>query len=317
MQMLLAVVAVAAGTLSCAAVLLFIRPINGAILLLLSLIGGLGVGGAYCFIGDPAAALAARHLPKANDLSGQLRYLLAFQPTNADRWLELARAERRAGRGSEQMDAYGKAVSLRPGDAALLVEAAEARASVDEGRYFDDVSLGWLQQAQAIKPGTPRAGWLLGIALMQRERRADAVEVWRTLLPQLPEKEAGIVARQIALAGETTDGTAKTISIPVELGLSPALRQALPPESVVFILVRAPGGKGMPLAVKRFTLGSLPPNFRLDADDSPMPTGSFGLLKEVEIVAKISTSGDASRIDHTSETVHASLPTQGVSLNFP
>ena len=67
------------------------------------------------------------------------------------------------------------------------------------------------------------------------------------------------------------------------------------PSDTVFVVARAPGGAGPPLAVKRFSASELPARFRLDDHDAMMPGRSLAAAAEVELVARLSASGNALR----------------------
>jgi cytochrome c-type biogenesis protein CcmH len=61
----------------------------------------------------------------------------------------------------------------------------------------------------------------------------------------------------------------------------------------VFVIARAPGGSPMPIAVERHAASELPFTATLDDADGPMPTARLSGADEVELVARISRSGDA------------------------
>ncbi|MDQ3495141.1 MAG: cytochrome C biogenesis protein, partial [Pseudomonadota bacterium] len=72
---------------------------------------------------------------------------------------------------------------------------------------------------------------------------------------------------------------------------------------------RIPGG-AMPVAVQRHRLGNLPLDVILDDADGPMPTQKLSALKQVELIARISLRGDATRQDGDLESppVRVTLP---------
>ena len=66
----------------------------------------------------------------------------------------------------------------------------------------------------------------------------------------------------------------------------------------------------MPVAVEKHALSELPLTVTLDDDDSPMPTKTLSSLGQVELVARISASGNAMRQpgDIESAPVRVDLP---------
>ena len=149
----------------------------------------LGVAGAclYLLVGDPRAA-QVKPTPSVATLRDGVQALqdaLKRDPQRADGWALLGRSQAELGNVSAAADAFARAAALAPDDPGVLVEAAQARAQADAGKQFDDTAMAWLQQARAQAPDAERASWLLGIALRQRGKNAEAADVWSGLLPRL------------------------------------------------------------------------------------------------------------------------------------
>jgi cytochrome c-type biogenesis protein CcmH len=66
----------------------------------------------------------------------------------------------------------------------------------------------------------------------------------------------------------------------------------------------------MPVAVEKRRVSELPLTVSLDDGDSPMPTAKLSSLREVEVVARLSESGNAMRQegDIESAPVRIALP---------
>ena len=62
----------------------------------------------------------------------------------------------------------------------------------------------------------------------------------------------------------------------------------------MFVFARAPDG-GPPLAVKRFKASELPAQFRLDDRDAMVPGRTLSSAPQVQLVARLSASGNAIR----------------------
>ncbi|HAU79808.1 MAG TPA: cytochrome c-type biogenesis protein cycH [Stenotrophomonas sp.] len=89
--------------------------------------------------------------------------------------------------------------------------------------------------------------------------------------------------------------------------------------ATVFVIARAPDGPPMPVAVQKHPASRLPLLVTLGDGDSPMPTSTLSQLQEVEVVARLSRSGQANRQPDDVETapVRVRLPHAGpVSLVF-
>jgi cytochrome c-type biogenesis protein CcmH len=68
----------------------------------------------------------------------------------------------------------------------------------------------------------------------------------------------------------------------------------------------------MPVAVERHTLQDLPLDITLDDGDSPMPTQKLSAMRDIEVLARISASGDAipQAGDLESAPMHVTLPSK-------
>jgi cytochrome c-type biogenesis protein CcmH len=285
----------------------------------------IGVAGAalYLLVGTPKAADTVANDGPASLQQGvqALEQALAREPQRADGWALLGRSELALGNIDKANQAFARAVALAPDEVPLLVEAAQARAQGDATRRFDDTALQWLRHAQQLDPASERAGWLIGIAQRQRGQNADAAATWEALLPRLDPAAASALREQIAIAREKA-GTGpapapavSSIGLDIEVTLDPAVAagKALPAGSQVFVIARMPGGPPMPVAVEKHPAADLPLTLRLDDADSPMPTAQLSSLQEVEVFARLSASGTASRQegDVDSAPVRVTLPHAG------
>nr|WP_243402769.1 tetratricopeptide repeat protein [Stenotrophomonas sp. SPM] len=291
----------------------------------------LGVVGAclYLLVGDPRAAQVqpAPSVATLRDGVKALQQALQRDPQRVDGWALLGRSQAELGDATLAADAFARAVALAPDDAGVLVEAAQARAQADAGKQFDDTAMDWLQQARRLAPDAERASWLLGIALRQRGRNAEAADVWSSLLPRLEPGAAQALQAQVAIAreaaGQAVDAPAAEAPalLQVRVLLPASLKQAdWPASTQVFVLARAVGGPPMPVAARRLPLDGFPATVGLGDGDSPMPTAPLSAHAEVEVLARISRSGSANRSegDLQSEVVRVTLPHDGVvELRFP
>ncbi|MEG0194165.1 MAG: cytochrome C biogenesis protein [Stenotrophomonas sp.] len=290
----------------------------------------LGVAGAclYLLVGTPRAAQvqAAPSVATLRDGVEALQQALQRDPQRADGWALLGRSQAELGNAAAAAEAFSRAAALAPDEPGVLVEAAQARAQADPGKQFDDTALAWLQRARTLSPDAERASWLLGIALRQRGRNAEAADLWSTLLPRLEPGAAQALQAQIAIAREAagqpsdTSATAPAL-LQVRVQLPASLKTGNWPASTqVFVLARAVGGPPMPVAARKLPLAGFPATVGLGDGDSPMPTAPLSAHREVEVLARISRSGSANRSEDDLQTVpvKVSLPHDGVvELRFP
>ena len=216
-------------------------------------------------------------------------------------------------------------MKLLPDDPDLLVEAAQSRLYASSQRKLDAQAIAWVRHALSVRPGHQRATWLLGVSQLQEGQSAEAAKTWEPLLAQVDAATAATLRQQIdaarADAGLPPLPAATAASVPqaaganaltVKVALDPdfAARVRLRGDATVFVIARMPGGAPMPVAVEKHTLQELPLTVTLDDGDSLMPTQKLSALKEVELVARLSASGDATRQegDLESKPVRVALP---------
>jgi len=292
----------------------------------------LGVAGAclYLLVGNPRAAQVqpAPSVATLRDGVEALQQALQRDPQRADGWALLGRSQAELGNAAAAADAFNRAAALAPDEPGVLVEAAQARAQADPGKQFDDTALAWLQRARTLSPEAERASWLLGIALRQRGRNAEAADLWSTLLPRLEPGAAQALQAQIAIAreasGQLPDAPAAASAsalLQVRVHLPASLKASdWPASTQVFVLARAVGGPPMPVAARKLPLAGFPATVGLGDGDSPMPTAPLSAHREVEVLARISRSGSANRSDDDLQPapVKVSLPHDGVvERGFP
>lgn len=289
----------------------------------------------YVLVGTPAALdPAQREMPATmEEAIVRLEAELQRDPNQVEGLRLLGRAYLQQQQPAKARDTYARAVRLAPDDADLLAEAAEARALADPQRRFDPQAIELLQSALKVQPMHQRARWFLGIAHRQRGEHAEAARTWEPLLPIVDPATAAALRPQLdaaradaglpplpaapeAAAPETASTNG---SLQVRIKLDPQLAQRYPDASV-FVMARVPGGPPMPVAAEKHPLSALPPSLTLDDADSPMPTQKLSSLPEVEVLARISQSGDATRQDGDvdSKPVRVKLPaSEPIELQLP
>lgn len=267
---------------------------------------------------DPATRQAPRTLEEA---VVQLQAALARDPAQADGWALLGQAYQRLGDASNARDAFAKAAKLAPDNADFLTEAAQSRALADPSRTFDAQAVALLEAALKANPAHERARWFLGVAQRQAGRNAEAAATWAPLLAQVDAATAASLRKEInaarAQAGlaPLAEPAAPAPLLSVKVALDPALaaRVRLRPDATVFVIARQVGGPPMPVAAQKHAVSELPFTAALGDADSPMPTLKLSQLREVELVARLSESGEAMRQDGDLESkpVRVTLPATG------
>jgi cytochrome c-type biogenesis protein CcmH len=288
---------------------------------------GLAAFALYRVTGTPASIdRPASQMPISLDAAiAELRVELERNPNQPEGWQLLGKTLASEGKLAESSDAFAQAVKLLPDDPNLLVEAAQARLYASSDRKLDAQAIAWVRHALAQQPGHQRAAWLLGISQRQNGQPAEAAKTWEPLLSQVDPATSATLRKQIdaarleaglsPLPAGTVEpaaptGSANALTVKVVLEPDFASRVRLRGDTTVFVIARIPGGPPMPVAVEKHSLQELPLSLTLDDGDSPMPTQKLSALKEVELIARLSASGDPMRQDGDLESrpVRVSLP---------
>ena len=262
--------------------------------------------GLYRLVGTPAALEpAATQVPATlPDAIAQLEAELQRNPQQVEGWRLLGRAYADAQQPAKARDAYARAAQLASDDPDTLVEAAEARALAAPQRIFDAQAVTLLQHALQVQPQHQRARWFLGIAQRQAGMPADAAKTWEPLLAQVDAKTATPLRAQIDVARREAglpplpapaSEPKSPALLQVKVRLDPALaaRLRLRGDASVFVIARVPDGPPMPVAAEKHGVQELPFTASLDDSDSPMPTQKLSDLQQVEVIARLSMSGNA------------------------
>ncbi|MET1162892.1 MAG: cytochrome C biogenesis protein [Pseudoxanthomonas sp.] len=288
---------------------------------------GLATFALYRVVGTPSSIEQAASAPPVSIEAAivELQDELKRNPNQPEGWQLLGKTLASEGKLAESSEAFAQAVKLLPDDPNLLVEAAQARLYASPTRKLDDQAIAWVRHALTQQPGHQRATWLLGISQRQNGRPAEAAKTWEPLLAQVDPATAATLRQQIdaarveaglsplpAAPAQPIAQTASANALTVKVALDPdfASRVRLRGDTTVFVIARVPGGPPMPVAVEKHTLQDLPLTLTLDDGDSPMPTQKLSALKEVEVFARLSASGDPMRRvgDLESKPVQVSLP---------
>lgn len=269
--------------------------------------------GAYLTLGTPAALQPPPPSGPAQlaDAAQQLRDSLAKKPEDAQGWALLSQAYSALNQPQQALDALQHVLRLKPDDPDTIVAFVEASAEASPSHQIDDDARAMLQHALQINPTHQRALWLLGISDFQRGQYADAAKQWNTLLPLLPEGSnvANAVKQELAEAqarmGSTTPQTAPAeptaaapaaataVALTVNVKLDPKIAAKVQPGDTLFVFARAIDGPRMPLAVARIKASTLPTSVTLTDAMAMTPQLKLSNYGEVQVLARISKSGNA------------------------
>ena len=261
----------------------------------------------YFAIGTPAALdPAQREMPRTlEDAIVKLEGELQRDPNQVEGWRLLGRAYIAQGNSAKAAQALTHALKLAPDDPDLLAETAEMRALATPERRFDAEGVAMLRHAIELQPMHQRSRWFLGIAQRQASQPAEAARTWEPLLTVVDAAAAAPLRAQIdaarAEAGLAPLPAAASPSaaapaqggLKVKVTVAPELAAKIPPNATLFVIARQSGGPPMPVAVEKLAATDFPREVVLDDGDSPMPTMKLSQLDTVDVLARISASGNA------------------------
>lgn len=159
--------------------------------------------------------------------------------------------------------------------------------------------------AKRLREKTPddRDGWaLLARSYVELGRDADAVAAYERTGDMLKSDPA--VKSEYAAAKARTAGTAPGAApakaaaadaplITGKIEIDAAMRAHASSSGFVFVIARARGQAGAPVAARRLPLSAFPINFSLSDADSMLPAQKLSSMQSAEVLARLSATGDA------------------------
>ncbi len=253
----------------------------------------------YPRVGEPQAQLL-REAPRVLELDPQADRL------EVDRWRVLL-ASRLQSRPDDARSRYLLGhIYLRDGDYARAAEAfALARASLGDDPTLDWAWLqavylangGWLDEtgkiiAERLLRRVPNNPMVLEILAIDAYRRGD----YREAVGRFNQALGGAVAPAQRKALQHFVGQARAMLGELQPRIDVRLTVSTPPpESATLFVIARPVGGGMPYAVVRRPVASLPNHITLDDAVTMNPDRPLSAAEQVEVVTRISLTGAARR----------------------
>jgi cytochrome c-type biogenesis protein CcmH len=281
-----------------------------------------GFLGTPSLIGGQAAAMAsAENAPHAmtreqmESMVDALAEKLKKNPGDANGWHMLARSYVAFQRLPEAAEAYDRAYKLDAGDPNMMADYADVLAMVN-GRNLEGRPESLVRQALKLDPQHQKSLSLVGTAAYNRGDFTGAAGWWKKLLATVPagSPQAGAVQANIddalAQAGKpgagrseaakaapvapSDNGTAAAgASVEGSVAVADGVKAGIPAGATLFVYARPADGSRMPLAIQRVAADKFPIQFKLDDSSAMAPQAKISLQSEVQLVARISKSGNA------------------------
>jgi cytochrome c-type biogenesis protein CcmH len=280
------------------------RSLGGKIPLIAALLMpllGIGLYLHWGAIDDIERARTFAEQPKTiEEMTARLEAAVKNDPKSAESWYFLGRTYMAQERASDAVAAFESAIDIAGREPELLGQLAQAL-------YFAGDKQ-WTPQLQALTdealkadPAEVTSLGLLGIAAYESGQFQQAIGHWQQLVAVLPVEDpsrqaiqGGIDRAREQLGVPATDAvSAASQGLTVRVALADELQAKVQPGDSVFIFARAVSGPPMPLAVKRLTVADLPAEVSLSDSDAMMPQLKISGFEQVQLVARISRSGNA------------------------
>ena len=263
----------------------------------------------YLTLGNTAALVPENRLgmteeqaasrQKMLDLTASLAERMQGRPDDATGWTMLGRAWVSLRRFPDAVGAYQHAARLKPQDAGILADYAEALTLAQGGRFDGEVPK-LVARALTADPRNEKALAIAGTIAFEQGQYETAIALWQRLLTAIPADaeyagaiKSGIAEAQAALAKSKSQPSAGGTSVTGTVQLAPALAGKVAPDDTVFVFARAAQGPRMPLAILRKQVRDLPIAFTLDDSMAMSPMNKLSGAAAVIVGARISKSGNA------------------------
>ena len=256
-------------------------------------------------------------MPDIEKAIAELENKLEKDPNNIDGWQMLGRSYVVSKRFEDATNAYRQANELSEGaNPDILISYGEAK-GLAAGNQFDQSAMTLFTKALKISPNNERGLWYAGLASYQLQNYKESVGYLEKLLQQVPNDQADVKtalvkylndAKQKAgieivdvenanksITNKSSGNTGNNLksNIIVNVTLSDELHNNFVKSDTLFIYARSMNGPKMPLALVKLTAGDLPTTVTLDDSVSMMPSMTLSSMEQVEVVARISKTGQA------------------------
>jgi len=223
-------------------------------------------------------------------------------PDDSAAWAMLAHSQAMLGDFEAARKAYARLAELRPQDAQVLADYADA-VGMAQGRKLAGEPAALITRALALDAKNLKALALAGREAFERRNYAQAIAFWERAKavatePALAAEIDANIAEARAFDGRERPPEAQAkkpggTTIAGRVTLAPALKDRVQPDDTVFVFARPLKGSRMPVALLRKKVRDLPLDFTLDDTQAMVPELKLSMIATVTVGARISRRGDA------------------------
>ncbi len=233
--------------------------------------------------------------PDIQQMVSRLAQRLEENPEDPVGWTMLGRSYMVMQRFDEAAQAWNEANKRSPQPVPdYLVAEAEALGMAQD-RSLEGRPMELINQALSLDPQNIRGLWFFALAA---QARGDEDLAFRTLeelaqVPALPQELIDTLVEIGVDVPQASSQSAAGYALNVQVQLGESLSKQTPPGSTIFVFARTPSGPPMPVAAQRLPIGAWPAAAVLDDSSSMMAGRLISEQSDLEIVARISSSGTA------------------------
>jgi cytochrome c-type biogenesis protein CcmH len=280
------------------------RALGGTIPLIAALLMpllGYGLYQQWGAIDDLERAQTFAQQPKTiEEMTARLEAVVQSDPKSAESWYFLGRTYMAQERAGDAAVAFERAVEVAGREPELLGQWAQALYFAGDKQWSEQLQALTDEALQADPTEVTSLG-LLGIAAYEAGQFQQAIDRWQQLVAALPPEDPSRLtiqggidrAREQLGAPAAEAAPAAGQGLRVRVALAAELQARVQPGDAVFVFARAVSGPPMPLAVKRLSVADLPAEVSLSDSDAMMPQLKISGFEQVQLLARISRSGNA------------------------
>jgi cytochrome c-type biogenesis protein CcmH len=250
------------------------------------------------------------------------REAVETDPKDAGNWAMLAHSYEMMGRFEQAGEAYRKLIALRPQDAQVHADFADALGVSQRGSLQGEPAK-LITKALTIDPKNLKALVLAGKEAFERRRYEEATGFWKRALevtqdPGVRQAVETSVAEAAALLAPSTAAPSGSAFVTGRITVSADLKDRVGADDVVFVFARRTEGSRMPVALLRKHGRDLPLDFALDDTLAMVPDARLSQQKQVIVGVRVSKRGDAIPVagDLEGETGPIKLGATGLQIEI-
>ena len=229
---------------------------------------------------------------------------LLDDPNNSDDWLMLANSYVVLKRYPEAIRALENLYRLKGDDPSLLFRYADVLAMANSGIFAGKPSE-LIKKALQLDPQNTMGLWLAGLVAYEEGEVKKAINYWENVLPKLEigSEEEKNIRKYIQFAKENNNISIQNngsitqekieYSLKLSIELSPNFTNINKNKAVFIYAKPINSPNNMPIIVLRKTVADLPLLVEMNDSMSMLPSNKLSDYKSVQVLARISNSGNA------------------------